>query len=60
MWTYAIATLSAAQAYALASFNVDFRVGEAVNNVKMIYGVIPKKLFGSKPRPEQSVNRQRR
>jgi acetamidase/formamidase len=39
------ARLTPAQAYALASFNVDFRVGEAVNIVKMVYGVIPKKLF---------------
>jgi acetamidase/formamidase len=43
-------TLSAAQAYALASFSVDFRIGEAVNIIKMIYGVIPKNLFGSKPK----------
>jgi acetamidase/formamidase len=42
--------LSAAQAYALASFSVDFRVGEAVNLVKMVYGVIPKNLFRSKPK----------
>ncbi len=40
------AGLSAADAYALASLSVDFRVGEAVNNVKMVYGMIPKKLFG--------------
>ena len=39
------ANLTAAQAYALSSFNVDFRIGEAVNNVKMVYGAIPKKLF---------------
>jgi acetamidase/formamidase len=39
------AGLSAADAYALASLSVDFRVGEAVNNVKMVYGMIPKKLF---------------
>jgi len=25
--------------------SVDFRVGETVNNIKMVYGVIPKKLF---------------
>jgi acetamidase/formamidase len=37
--------LTAAQAYALASLNVDFRVGEAVNTVKMVYGAIPKRLF---------------
>ncbi|HKA38188.1 MAG TPA: acetamidase/formamidase family protein, partial [Burkholderiales bacterium] len=39
------AGLSAAEAYALCSLAVDFRVGEAVNNVLMIYGVIPKRLF---------------
>jgi acetamidase/formamidase len=39
------AALSAAEAYALASIAVDFRVGEAVNEVKMVYGVIPKELF---------------
>jgi len=40
--------LSAAEAYALCSLAVDFRIGEAVNNVQMVYGVIPKKLFRSK------------
>jgi acetamidase/formamidase len=40
------AGLSAADAYALASLSVDFRVGEAVNNIKMVYGMVPKKLFG--------------
>ena len=39
------APVTAAQAYAVCSFSVDFRVGEAVNLVKMIYGAIPKKLF---------------
>ncbi len=39
------AGLSAADAYALASLSVDFRVGEAVNNIKMVYGMIPKRLF---------------
>ena len=39
------AGLDAADAYALCSLAVDFRVGEAVNNVKMVYGVIPKHLF---------------
>jgi acetamidase/formamidase len=39
------AGLSAAEAYALCSLAVDFRVGEAVNNVLMVYGVIPKRLF---------------
>lgn len=39
------AGLSAAEAYALCSLAVDFRIGEAVNNVVMVYGVIPKRLF---------------
>jgi acetamidase/formamidase len=39
------AGLSAAEAYALCSLAVDFRIGEAVNNVLMVYGVIPKRLF---------------
>jgi acetamidase/formamidase len=37
--------LSVAEAYALCSLAVDFRIGEAVNNVQMVYGVIPKRLF---------------
>ena len=37
--------VTAAQAYALCSFKVDFRVGEAVNQVKMVYGAIPKGLL---------------
>ena len=37
--------LSAADAYALASVGVDFRVGEAVDAVQMVYGMIPKRLF---------------
>jgi len=40
--------LSAADAYALASLAVDFRIGEAVNNVLMVYGVVPKRLFAGK------------
>lgn len=40
--------LSAAQAYTLSSLAVDFRIGEAVNNVVMVYGVVPKKLFQHK------------
>jgi acetamidase/formamidase len=40
--------LSAAEAYALCSLAVDFRIGEAVNNVLMVYGVIPKRLFRRK------------
>lgn len=43
------AGLSAAEAYALCTLSVDFRVGEAVNIVKMVYGVIPKKLFRDHP-----------
>ena len=39
------AGLSAAEAYALCSIAVDFRIGEAVNNVQLVYGVIPKRLF---------------
>jgi len=39
------AGLSDAEAYALCSLAVDFRIGEAVNNVVMVYGMIPKKLF---------------
>ena len=41
--------LSAAEAYALCSLAVDFRIGEAVNNVQMVYGVIPKRLFRRNP-----------
>jgi acetamidase/formamidase len=39
------AGLSAAEAYALSSLSVDFRIGEAVNHVKMVYGAIPKRLL---------------
>ena len=39
------AGLSATEAYALCSLAVDFRIGEAVNNVQLVYGVIPKRLF---------------
>jgi acetamidase/formamidase len=42
------AGLSAAEAYALCSLAADFRIGEAVNNVLMVYGVIPKRLFHRK------------
>jgi acetamidase/formamidase len=41
--------LSAADAYALASVGVDFRVAEAVDAVQVIYGMIPKKLFRQNP-----------
>lgn len=39
------ARLTAAEAYALCSLAVDFRIGEAVNNVLMVYGAIPRQLF---------------
>ena len=39
------AGISATEAYTLCSLAVDFRVGEAVNNVQMVYGAIPKRLF---------------
>lgn len=42
------AGLSTAEAYALCSLAVDFRIGEAVNNVLMVYGVVPKCLFRRK------------
>jgi acetamidase/formamidase len=41
--------LSAADAYALASVAVDFRVGEAVDAVQMVYGMIPKRIFKQNP-----------
>jgi acetamidase/formamidase len=41
--------LPAADAYALASVGVDFRVGEAVDAVLMVYGMIPKRLFKQNP-----------
>ena len=40
--------LSVADAYALASIAVDFRVAEAVDAVQMVYGMIPKKIFKQK------------
>jgi acetamidase/formamidase len=42
------AGLTAAEAYALCSLAVDFRIGEAVNSVQMVYGAIPKRLFRQK------------
>jgi acetamidase/formamidase len=39
------ARLSTAEAYALTSLAVDFRIGEAVNHVKLVYGAIPKRLL---------------
>jgi acetamidase/formamidase len=41
--------LSTADAYALASIAVDYRVGEAVDAVQMIYGAIPKRIFKQNP-----------
>jgi acetamidase/formamidase len=41
--------LSTADAYALASVVVDFRVAEAVDAVQMVYGAIPKKIFKTNP-----------
>ena len=41
--------LSAADAYALASVAVDFRVAEAVDAVQMVYGMIPKRIFKQNP-----------
>ena len=37
--------LSAADAYSLASIAVNYTVGEAVDQVQMVYGAIPKKIF---------------
>jgi acetamidase/formamidase len=39
------AGLREAEAYALCSLAVDFRIGEAVNNVQMVYGALPKRVF---------------
>jgi len=41
--------LSAAEAYALASLAVDFRVGEAVDGVSVVYGRVPKGIFRRRP-----------
>jgi acetamidase/formamidase len=40
--------VSAAEAYAIASMGVDFRVAEAVDSVQLIYGTVPKKFFKEK------------
>jgi acetamidase/formamidase len=40
------AGLTDAEAYALCSLAVDFRVGEAVNSVVMVYGMFAKSLIG--------------
>jgi acetamidase/formamidase len=39
------AGLSTAQAYALSSLAVDFRIAENVNHVKVVYGAIAKRLL---------------
>jgi acetamidase/formamidase len=41
--------LSVADAYALASVAVDFRVAEAVDAVQVVYGAIPKSIFKTNP-----------
>ncbi len=41
--------LTPADAYALASIAVDFRVAEAVDSTQVVYGAIPKKLFKTAP-----------
>jgi hypothetical protein len=41
--------LTPADAYALPSIAVDFRVAEAVDSTQVIYGMIPKKLFKTNP-----------
>ena len=43
------AGLSAAEAYAIASMGVDFRVAEAVDSTLIIYGVVPKKYLKDVP-----------
>jgi acetamidase/formamidase len=46
----ATAGLGPAEAYALASIAIDFRIAEAVNHVKVAYGAIPKKIFKERTR----------
>jgi acetamidase/formamidase len=41
--------LSAADAYALASIAVDFRIAEVVDSVQMVYAAVPKAIFKSNP-----------
>jgi acetamidase/formamidase len=43
------AGLSVADAYALCSLAVDFRIAENVNHVKVVYGAIPKRLLPEAP-----------
>jgi acetamidase/formamidase len=37
--------MSPADAYSLASISVNYTVGEAVDQVQMVYGAIPKRIF---------------
>ena len=41
--------VTAAEAYAIASMGVDFKVAEAVDSVQLIYGTVPKRFFKEKP-----------
>ena len=41
--------LSSTDAYSLASIGVDFKVAEAVDQINLIVGMIPKKLFKTNP-----------
>jgi acetamidase/formamidase len=43
------AGVTAAEAYAIASMGVDFKVAEAVDSVQIIYGTVPKKFFKENP-----------
>jgi acetamidase/formamidase len=43
------AGVTAAEAYAIASMGVDFKVAEAVDSVQLIYGTVPKRFFKEKP-----------
>jgi acetamidase/formamidase len=43
------AGVTTAEAYAIASMGVDFRVGEAVDSTLLIYGVVPKRFFKNNP-----------
>jgi len=41
--------VTVAEAYAIASMGVDFKVAEAVDSVQLIYGTVPKKFFKQNP-----------
>src|SRR5262249_14859811 len=43
------AGVTAAEAYAIASMGVDFRVAEAVDSMLLVYGVVPKRDFKQNP-----------